>query len=197
MADVTYSRIIMWQEISKIGKKLVDHGLVESHFGNISVRIGNKMLITRSGSALDEITENSVVEVELEGTSGLDMIASSEAIVHREIYKNTSALAIIHAHCQFAVTLSLLADFDSDSDFIVPVDSEGQYFLHEVPIVKGGIGTSQLAKNTACALAEHKGAIIYSHGTFATGKILEEAYVVTTQIEHSCAIKYRYDMARK
>ncbi len=197
MADVTYSRIIMWQEISKIGKKLVDHGLVESHFGNISVRIGNKMLITRSGSALDEITENSVVEVELEGTSGLDMIASSEAIVHREIYKNTSALAIIHAHCQFAVTLSLLADFDSDSDSIVPVDSEGQYFLHEVPIVKGGIGTPQLAKNTARALAEHKGAIIYSHGTFATGKILEEAYVVTTQIEHSCAIKYRYDMARK
>ncbi len=193
MADVTYSRIIMWQEISKIGKKLVDHGLVESHFGNISVRIGNKMLITRSGSALDEITENSVVEVELEGTSGLDMIASSEAIVHRAIYKDTSALAIIHAHCQFAVTLSLLADSDS----IVPVDSEGQYFLHEVPIVKGGIGTPELAKNTARALAEHKGAIIYSHGTFATGKILEEAYVVTTQIEHSCAIKYRYDMAMK
>ena len=197
MADVTYSRIIMWQEISKIGKKLVDHGLVESHFGNISVRIGNKMLITRSGSALDEITENSVVEVELEGTSGLDLIASSEAIVHRAIYKDTSALAIIHAHCQFAVTLSLLADFDSDSDSIVPVDSEGQYFLHEVPIVKGGIGTPELAKNTARALAEHKGAIIYSHGTFATGKILEEAYVVTTQIEHSCAIKYRYDMAMK
>ena len=186
----------MWQEISKIGKKLVDHGLVESHFGNISVRIGNKMLITRSGSALDEITENSVVEVELEGTSGLDLIASSEAIVHREIYKNTSALAIIHAHCQFAVTLSLLADLGSSSDSIVPVDSEGQYFLHEVPIVKGGIGTPELAKNTARALAEHKGAIIYSHGTFATGKILEEAYVVTTQIEHSCAIKYRYDMAK-
>ena len=186
----------MWQEISKIGKKLVDHGLVESHFGNISVRIGNKMLITRSGSALDEITENSVVEVELEGTSGLDLIASSEAIVHREIYKNTSALAIIHAHCQFAVTLSLLADLESSSNSIVPVDSEGQYFLHEIPIVKGGIGTPELAKNTARALAEHKGAIIYSHGTFATGKILEEAYVVTTQIEHSCAIKYRYDMAK-
>lgn len=185
----------MWQEISKFGKKLVDHGLVESHFGNISVRIGNKMLITRSGSALDEITENSVVEVELEGTSGLDLIASSETIVHREIYKNTSALAIIHAHCQFAVTLSLLADSDSSS--IVPVDSEGQYFLHEVPIVKGGIGTSGLAKNTARALTEHKGAIVYSHGTFATGKILEEAYVVTTQIEHSCTIKYRYDMAMK
>ncbi|MGP8330177.1 MAG: aldolase, partial [Methanosarcinaceae archaeon] len=184
-------QIIMWQEISNIGKKLVNHGLVESHFGNISVRIGNKMLITRSGSALDELTKNSVVEVEIEGTSGLDLIASSETIVHREIYKNTSALAIIHAHCQFAVTESLLSDFD----YIVPVDSEGQYFLHEIPIVKGGIGTTKLAENTACALAEHKGAIIYSHGTFAVGKILDEAYVVTTQIEHSCAVKYWYDLA--
>ncbi|HJH32791.1 MAG TPA: aldolase [Methanosarcinaceae archaeon] len=183
----------MWQEISRIGKKLVDHGLVESHFGNISVRIGNKMLITRSGSALDELTENSVVEVEVEGTSGLDLIASSETIVHREIYKNTSALGIIHAHCQFAVTESLL----SDSGAIVPVDSEGQYFLHEIPIVKGGIGTPELAKNTARALTEHKGAIIYSHGTFAVGKILDEAYVVTTQIEHSCAVKYWYDLARQ
>ena len=182
----------MWQEISKIGKKLVDHGLVESHFGNISVRAQDKMVITRSGTALDEITEDSVVEVELEGTSGLDLIASSESIVHRAIYKNTSALAIIHAHCQFAVTLSLL----SDSDSIVPVDSVGQYLLHEIPIVRGSIGTPELAKNTARALAEHKGAIVYSHGTFATGKTLEEAYMVTTQMEHSCATKYRYDMAK-
>jgi len=193
MADVYYFGIAMWQQISKFGKKLVDQGLVESHFGNISVRIGSKMLITRSGCALDEITENSVVEVELEGTSGLDLIASSETIVHRAIYKNTSALTIIHAHCTFSVTQSLLAD----SDPIVPIDSEGLYFLHEIPIVRGGIGTPELANNTASALAEHKGAIVYSHGTFAVGKILEEAYIVTTQIEHSCMVKYWYDLARK
>ena len=53
----------MWREISRIGKKLVENGLVESHFGNTSVRIGSRMLITRSGCALDEITEDSVVEV--------------------------------------------------------------------------------------------------------------------------------------
>ncbi|MBN2488450.1 MAG: aldolase [Methanosarcinaceae archaeon] len=183
----------MWRQIAKFGKKLVDHGLVESHFGNISVRIGSRILITRSGCALDDITENSVVEVELDGTSGLDLIASSETIVHRTIYKNTSALAIIHAHCPYSVTQSLLAD----SDTIIPIDSEGLYFLHEIPIVRGGIGTPELAQNTSRALSEHKGAIVYSHGTFAVGKILEEAYVVTTQVEHSCRIKYLCDIARK
>ncbi len=182
----------MWQDMVKFGKKLVDHGLVESHFGNISVRIGSKMLITRSGFALDEINENSVVEVDIDKPSSLDIIASSESLVHRTIYKNTSALAIIHAHSPFAVIASLLAD----GDLIVPVDSEGKYFLHVIPVVKGDTGTPELAKNITDALRHHKGAIVFSHGTFAIGKLLEEAYVITTQIEHSCKLKYYCELAK-
>jgi L-fuculose-phosphate aldolase len=181
----------MWQEIARFGKKLVDAGLVESHFGNISVRVGNKMIITRSGIALDDINEAGVVEVDLDNPSSLDIIASSETIVHRRIYKTTSALAIIHAHTPFAVIQSFL-----EAERVIPIDSEGQYFLHEIPIVRGGVGTPELAENTASALQEHKGVIVYSHGAFAIGKILEEAYVVTTQIEHSCKVKYFVEQAK-
>jgi len=187
-----YRRPEMWQEISRFGKKLVAAGLVESHFGNISLKRGNKMLITRSGIALDEINEKSVVEIDLDTPSSLDTIASSETIVHRAIYKNTSALAIIHAHAPYAVIQSFIEETDS----LKPIDSEGQYFLHEIPIVHGGAGTPELAENTAKALREHKGVIVYSHGTFAAGKILEEAFVTTTQIEHSSKIKYYVELHR-
>jgi L-fuculose-phosphate aldolase len=182
----------MWQEMEKYGLKLVEHGLVESNFGNISVRAGDKMLITRTGAALDEITENNVVEVDIQDTSSLDIIASSEAVAHREIYRQTSALAIIHAHCQYAVVESLLAD---SKGIILPVDSEGQYFLGEIPVVRGGIGSRELAEGLAIELSRHRGAVVYSHGTFAIGKTLGEAYIVTTQIEHSCKIKYLYERA--
>ncbi len=182
-----------WKNIAKFGKKLVEHGLVESHFGNISVRAGSKMFITRSGAPLDEITENSVVEVDIDKPSSLDSIASSETVVHRTIYKNTAALAIIHAHPPFAVIESLL----SEDDKIVPINIEGQYFLHEIPIVRGVAGTPELAENTAEALRDHKGAIVFSHGTFAAGKTLEEAYVVTALVEQSCKLKYYFDVARK
>jgi L-fuculose-phosphate aldolase len=183
----------MWREISRIGKKLVNSGLVESHFGNISVRVGSNMVITRTGSALDEITGNDVVEVRLDGTCALDIIASSEAIVHRAIYKNTPALAIVHAHCPFAVTMSLLAR----EDIIEPVDSEGQYFLGGIPLVRGGIGSEELASNMSQVLASHKAAILYSHGTFAIGRVLDEAYVMTTEVEHSCKIRYFYELASR
>jgi L-fuculose-phosphate aldolase len=182
----------MWQEIAKYGRKLVERGLVESNFGNISIRAGDKMLITRSGAALDEITENNVVEVDIRNTSSLDIIASSETVVHREIYRQTSALAIIHAHCQFSVVESLLA---GPAGAILPVDSEGQYFLGNIPVVGGGIGSRELSENLANALSRYRGAVVYSHGTFAIGRTLGDAYIVTTQLEHSCKIKYLYDLA--
>ena len=182
----------MWQEISKHGRKLVEHGLVESNFGNISLRAGDKMLITRTGAALDEITGNSVVEVDIQDTSSLDIIASSETVVHREIYRQTSALAIIHAHCQYAVVESLLA---GPGGIIAPVDSAGQYFLGDIPVVGGGIGSRELAGNLANILSRYRGAVVYSHGTFAIGRTLGDAYIVTTQLEHSCKVKYLYERA--
>ena len=183
----------MWQEMAKFGKKLVDHGLVESNFGNISVRIAERMIITKSGVALDEITEDGVVEVPIEGTSELDRIASTETVVHRAIYRNTPALAIMHAHCPYSVVQTLIGDPDS----ISPLDSEGIHFLHEIPVFRGMMGTPELAEGAANALSDHKGAIAYSHGTFAIGKTLAEAYIITTQIEHSCRIKYLVDLAKK
>lgn len=150
------------------------------------------MLITRTGAALDEITSNSVVEIDIQETSSLDIIASSEAVVHREIYRQTSSLAIIHAHSTYAVVESLLAGPEGR---VSPIDSEGQYFLGEIPVVGGGIGSCELARNLSNALSRHRGAIVYSHGTFAVGRTLGDAYIVTTQLEHSCKIKYLYELA--
>ena len=183
----------MWQEIAKFGKMLVDHGLVESHFGNISIRNGSRMLITITGCALDGIDKNRVVEVHIDKSSSLDAIASSESIVHRAIYKNTRALAVIHAHPAFAVIDSLLAAGDT----IAPLDIEGQHFLHDIPIVRGDSGTDELAKNAAEVLKDHKGVVVFSHGTFATGMNLEEAYIITTLIERSCKLRYYYELAKR
>lgn len=182
----------MWREMAKFGKKLVEHGHVESHFGNMSIRLGDKILISRTGSMLDEIGENTTVELDLAQPSSFDIIASSEANVHRRIYENTSALAIIHAHSPYAVVESLKEGEDGE---IIPVDSEGQYFLHKIPVVGGGIGTKELAENLSNALSEHKAAVVYSHGTFATGKTVEEAYVNTTMVEHSCKLKHLLEQA--
>ena len=185
--------MIMWKDIAKIGKKLVDNGLVESQFGNISSRNGDQMFITKTGIPLDEIKKNSVVKLDIGKPSSLDPIASSETLVHRTIYKNTPAHAIIHAHPFFSVIESMLVE----NEPIVPINIEGEYFLHEIPVVKGASGSQELADRTAQALGNHKVAIVFGHGSFAIGKTLDEAYFVTALVEQSCKMKYYFDLAKK
>ena len=70
----------MWREISKFGRKVVEYGLTGSHFGNISVRAGDSIIITRSGSMLDEINENMVVECHLYQENCFDTIAAQKLL---------------------------------------------------------------------------------------------------------------------
>jgi len=47
-----------------------------------------------------------------------------------------------------------------------------QYFLQEIPVVKGNSGTQEIADKTTQALIDHKGAIVFGHGTFSIGEHL-------------------------
>jgi len=181
------------EELIKFGKKLVESGLTYAFFGNISVRKGNKILIKKTGAELFELDENSIVEVDIYKESGTDKSASVELPVHREIYKNTDSGAVIHAHCPFAVIMSLI----SENNKIIPIDGEGKYFLNEILILGGEPGSEELAKNASCALSKCNGIIVKGHGTFARGKNLRDAFITTAMIENSCKIRYYVDAIKK
>ena len=198
----------MWEKISKIGQKLVSSGLVEANFGNLSVRskTGNSFMITKTKTALDEIQKENIIEVPVdtqcetaaavEIAAMVEKTASSETNVHRRIYQESGARAIVHAHCPHAVVLSLL-EYGAGNTSVFPIDSEGKLFLKEIPIVTGGIGSDELAKNAAAAFREGcRGVIILGHGTIAVGETIEEAYQITAQLEHACKVKYMVDAAK-
>jgi len=177
-------------DLVKYGRKIVANGLVHSHFGNVSRRVGDYMLISSTGSMLDEL-EGNIVKVPIYNTCDIDSVASSELPVHREIYKNTSASAILHGHSVFAVIESMLND-----KYIVFDSCETEYLLHEIPIITGGVGSEELAKNAAKSLKNHIGLVIKGHGSIGTGSSVEEAYFVLSSIEHICKIKYYTDLTK-
>lgn len=176
----------IWKEISKYGKKLFDKGYMVSHSGNISVRCGDKMYIKRRGAAADDIKQEDVVEVDLFEEDSSILLSSSETMVHKTIYLNTSALAVIHAHPPYSIVCSLI--FDE----IIPMDAEGDYVLRKVPVlvVKEVSGSRELEERVSEALRHYKGVVVRGHGTFAAAKLLEEAYHITCMIEASSQIRY-------
>lgn len=178
----------MFEDLERFGKKLARDGLVKSNSGNMSKRVGDEILITASGSMLDELDENNIVKVSLNSPKINDR-ASRESVVHCEIYKKTPSFAVIHAHCPFAVILSLLIEGP-----VEPIDLEGKHFFEEVPIIKSGTGSIELAEDVSSTLREYSGLIVRGHGTFVTGKNVEEAYLITCAIEYSCKILYHYGL---
>jgi len=172
-----------WQEFARFGKKAVVSGLTSSRFGNISLRREGRIFITSTGSMLDELDENQVVEVGLTGPCAAN--ASSETCVHQAIYRSTSFQAVIHTHSPYAVALSLL-----EEGSIEPIDGEGMIFLKAMPIVLGGFGTEDLAESVSSALKGCNACIARGHGVFAGGKSLSDAYSAACMAEHSSQVRY-------
>jgi L-fuculose-phosphate aldolase len=176
----------MWNEFVKIGRLAWQQGLFSSHGGNMSVRVGDRILITRRGSMLGSLEKEDVIETSLFSNDTHITLASTEIIVHRAIYKSTSALAVFHAHPPCAVALSMLCSE------IVLEDSEGSYILKKVPVVQTAltVGAKEVAEAIPAYLNDFKVVMLKGHGSFAVGTLLEEAFSLTSSLEHSCRISH-------
>ena len=174
-------------EFARVGRVMFEGGLNNSHSGNMSVRLGDKVVITRRGAMLGELTADDLVDVGLaEDDSGI-ALASTEVKVHRAVYAATSHLAIVHSHPRTATALSM------DRDFLVPVDDEGRYYFKRIPVlaVESSIGSDDLEKDLPALLKDYPLVMVRGHGAFAVGGTLEEGLQITHACEWSCDILFR------
>ena len=140
------------RQFQEIGRDLYVADLVSSHGGNISIRLGDRLIIKRRGAMLGRLREEDLIETGLEKTDSAVMLASTELIVHRAIYLATRALAVVHAHPRTAIALSL------SREEIVPIDNEASYLLHKVPVVAAEFasGSPELVEKVPAALQQYK-----------------------------------------
>ena len=176
-------------QFQAVGYDLVVRGLA-SYSGNMSIRMGDRLIITRRGCMLSRLTEMDLIETGVDRNDRATPSASPEIAFHRAIYRATQAQAIVHAHPPTAVALSFI------EDTIVPIDTEGKLSLGSVPVI-GKDGTSDLkmiVEEASESFCDHNSVIVRGHGSFATGQLLEEAYQWTTTLEDSCRVLWLLKM---
>ena len=171
-------------QFQRIGSDLFSLGLVSSHSGNLSIRLGERMVITRRGSRLSCLEEHDLIETGINENDRFTPLASTELPVHRAIYQETSASAIVHTHPPHAIALSL-----TETE-IVPKDIDGLSIGSRIPVLGWHmeIKPGALADIIAQGLKKHKIIMVYGHGSFAIGQLLEEAYNYATALEASCQV---------
>jgi len=179
------------EQFEIIGRDLFVSRLISSHGGNLSVRDGDRIIITRTGSQLGHLGADDLVEVSLSEPSEADTHASCELVVHRAIYKarqekwGEEVGAIVHAHSPQTTVRSFL------DEVIEPLDSEAQLMIPHVEVVSAAktIGSSEAGEVLAIALSESRDpnaiAVLRGHGPFAYGSSLEDAFRSVSVLEHS------------
>ena len=167
-----------------IGRDIYLGGLISSHGGNMSVREGDRIFITRRGSMLGRLSSSDVVWTKM-AQCDFDEVCSREIVVHRAIYEATDARAIVHAHPAHTIWRSMIGDS------IEPIDSESLYVFGEsVPVVSAAetVASAEAAAKLSAALVEARIAVLRSHGPFSKGATLEEAFYHVSALEASCQI---------
>ncbi len=171
-------------QFQTVGRDLFNRGLITSSNGNLSIRLGDRIIVTRRGCRLGSIQEQDLIETGISKNDRATPLASMELPVHRAIYRTTPALAVVHAHAPHTIALSLA------ENGIVPNTAESLATLGRVPVVGRDMEVKPggLADMIAVALKKHRAAMVYGHGSFAAGQLLDEAYNYTATLEESCQI---------
>ena len=169
-----------------VGSNLYARNMLSMHGGNMSMKFGDKICITCSGSRLGYLTDKDLILTSINADDENVRMASSELAVHRAIYQKTPFAAVVHAHPIHATVMSGL------TEKIMPLDEGGLLFIPEVPVVGFNVKPEpgKFSAEISEALMDHPVVMVYRHGSFARGTTLEEAFVITELLEISCRMLY-------
>ncbi len=103
-----YSKYV--SQLRTICKIAFDKNLIDTHSGNISMGVENKILITKTGRSLINLKQDDFTLASLEDNDKNNNEASSELEVHRFILKSFPSAAVFHCHPLNAAALSLCLD---------------------------------------------------------------------------------------
>ncbi len=160
---------------------LFKNGLLTTTGGNISSRIGNKIVITPSGASntlLWQMTSQDLVVLDLEGRVLEGAYPSIETPFHIAVYHNlTEANAVIHSHSPLLSVFAKLGIGIAENMYI------REATLHNIPIIpvaKPGKDLADIISNVLKNLEFNskfgKLYLLESHGVLSIGKNLRQAY---------------------
>ena len=157
-------------------------GLVVGTAGNVSVRDGDRVLLSPKGVALAEMTAEDVAVVGVAGEV-LTGTPTSELELHLAIYRHYDAAAVVHTHSPRATAVACVLDE-------LPV-------VHYSLLSMGGairvapfaaFGTAELASAVTDALDGHSAALLANHGSVTYGATVAEALERAVVLEWACGV---------
>ena len=174
------------REIVEIGRRLWDRGYVAANDGNISARLGGRILVTPTGLSKGFLSPSDIVVV---SESGVKLSGradpTSELPMHLAVYSaRTDVDAVVHAHPPKATGFAVAG---------VPL---AQCVLPEVILTLGKVplagyatpSTEEVARSICEFIPRFNAILLSNHGALTLGRDLSQAYFRMETVEHFAEI---------
>ncbi|HWR10425.1 MAG TPA: class II aldolase/adducin family protein [Rectinemataceae bacterium] len=168
------------------GIELIDSGLVDGTWGNVSARISDRLMaITPSGRDYRKLGADDIVVVDIFTGEARGGKPSTETPLHSAIYRERPEIgAVVHTHSGAASTVAaarrevppLLDDF---AQIIGPSLRVADYAIP---------GGGKIAKGAVRGLRGRMAVLLANHGAIAIGRDMEEALLCARMTEKGCRV---------
>lgn len=170
-------------------RSLFDRSLTHGSTGNISLRLGSKILVTPTGSSLGTVLPDELSVIDRHGAHVGGAKPSKEAFLHAAVLRaRPEATAVVHTHSTYSAAVSCLADVDP-SDALPPLTAYFAMRIGRLPLLSyyapGDEALEALAEATA---VDHLAFLLSNHGPVVSGRTLGAAMDALEELEETAKL---------
>ncbi|MDA0171841.1 L-ribulose-5-phosphate 4-epimerase [Solirubrobacter taibaiensis] len=178
----------MVEDLCALHAELPRNGLVVWTSGNVSARVPGGMLIKPSGVPYEELTPESMVLCDLDGTPLADSLApSSDAATHGFIYQHMPEVGgIVHTHSPYATAWAVRGE-----PIPCVMTAMADEFGGEIPVGPFAlIGDEAIGRGVVDTLSGHRSRVVLmrAHGVFALGDRPRDAVKAAVMCEDAARV---------
>jgi len=176
-------------DLTTAGRYLDGLGLCPGRSGNVSVRAGNRILISSSGSSLGSLDASAISVVGLDGEQLGGPPASKELPAHLALYRrDTAHRAVVHLHSPHALAMACLPPW-SEHSAMAPITPYFVMRVGRVPLVPyARPGSAELGELLAAARGHFRAALLQNHGSIVAHRTLDDAVDVAIELEEAARL---------
>lgn len=179
-------------ELLEAAHELAALGLSPGSSGNVSVRAGDRVLVSATGTSLASLGADGLAELGLDGGHVAGPRPTKEASLHLAFYRRLpEATCVIHLHSPSAVAASCLEPW-SERSALPPITPYFVMRVGQAPLLRyAPPGSPEHAERLTAVPFPIRAALLANHGPVVAGATVAEARDAAIELEATAEVLLR------
>lgn len=177
------------QQLARAGTRLAALGLTHSSDGNLSMRDGDRILMTPTGSSLGALDPDQLSVLDSSGTPIDGPKPSKEVPLHLSFYRRDERSgAVVHLHSPAATALSCTEPW-SERSAVPPITPYFVMRVGQTPLIPYADPGDPVQADAIEQLPyAFRAVLLQNHGCVVAGTDLDSAVDAAIELEAACAV---------